>query len=49
MVAMFDNNATVIVALTSLQPFLAATLDFPTFSPRLFKASLLFHSLAIFE
>jgi len=25
------------------------TFDFPTFSPRLFKAAPLFHSLAVFE
>jgi len=36
-----------LLALTSLQPFLAATFDFP--SPRLFKAVPLFHSLAVFE
>jgi len=45
----FDNNATAVtVGLTSLQSFLAATFDFPTFF-RLFKAAPLFHSLAVFE
>jgi len=32
-----------------LQPFLAATFDFPTFFTQAFKAAPLFHSLAVFE